>query len=88
MKPCKSASKTRENASASRLSSIEALCHIEQNSVTGRGRDGSEHPTDLAKGIDELFNRVELLLAPTTTYKVLLYFINLSSRKVMQNVLF
>ena len=55
--------------------------------ASGMGRYGLEYPSDLAKGIDEVFSRGELLLAPIATYNVLLYFINLSLRKVAQNVL-
>ena len=55
--------------------------------TSGRRRYGVEHPSDLAKGINEVFSRGELLLAPIATYNVLLYFINLSLRKVAQNVL-
>jgi hypothetical protein len=54
---------------------------------SGRERYGFEHPFDVAKSINELFSRGELLLAPTAAYNVLLYFINLRFRKVAQNVL-
>jgi hypothetical protein len=52
-----------------------------------RRRYAMEHSSDLAKGINEVFGRGELLLAPAATYNVLLYFINLSFRKVAQHVL-
>jgi hypothetical protein len=52
-----------------------------------RGRYSFEHPSDLAKGIDELFSRGQFPLAPVATYDMLLYFINLRFRKVAQNVL-
>jgi hypothetical protein len=55
--------------------------------ASGRGRYGLEYPSDLAKRINEVFSQGQLLLAPTATYNVLLYFINLSFRKVAQNVL-
>jgi hypothetical protein len=55
--------------------------------ASGRGKYGFEHPYDVAKGINELFSRGELLVAPAATYNMLLYFINLRFRKVAQNVL-
>jgi hypothetical protein len=55
--------------------------------ASGRRRCGFEHPFDVAKSINERFSRSELVFAPTATYNVLLYFINLRFRKVKQNVL-